>query len=98
MFIEKMEASEKELLKNLCKDYKIFQLTEAEAKKEKEKTGKAIKTILDKYGYTGTETLDIYSIQYSEQKKRIPDSDKMKASGIFDQFSKEQITKPLTIR
>lgn len=96
--IEKMTNEEKEQLKKLCYDYKVYQTTESEAKKEKEKTSKAIKELLDKYEYNTSETLDIYTIDYKEQNSRVADTDKMKKCGIYDNFCKIQYKKPLTIR
>lgn len=96
--IEKMTVEEKEQLKKLCYDYKVYQTTESEAKKEKEKTSKAIKELLDKYNYNTSESLDVYTIDYKEQNPRIADTDKMKMDGIYDKYSKIQHKKPLTIR
>ena len=93
-----MTIEEKEALKNLCNDYKVYQKTESEAKKEKEKTAKEIKSLLDKYGYNASETIDIFTIDYREQTAQVADTEKMKTSGIFEAFSKTQHKKPLTIR
>lgn len=98
MFIEKMTDIEKETLKKLCDDHKIYQLTETEAKKEKEKVKEKIKAILEKYGYNGVENLDIYSIDYKEVSKPVIDSDKLKKDGLYESYTKIQTTKPLTIR
>ena len=98
MFVEKMTEADKIELKALCNDCKIFQLTESEAKKEKEKTKDKIKAILDKYGYNAKETIDIYKIDYEEQEKTSVDTEAMKACGIYDKFLKKQTVKPLTIR
>lgn len=98
MIIEKMTIEEKETLKKLCYDYKIFQSTEAEAKKAKENTGKEIKKILDKYEYNTSETIDIYTIDYKEQTSFIADTNKMKEKGIYDEYKKPQHKKPLNIR
>ncbi len=98
MFIEKLTVQEKENLKKLCSDYRLYQNTESEAKKEKENTGKAIKDLLDNVGFNGNDYLDVYHIIYKEQEKKTVDSDKLKAAGLYDTFSKVQITKPLNIK
>jgi hypothetical protein len=94
----KLTKEEAKNLENLLNDYKVYQTTESEAKREKEKTGKAIKEILDKIGMNETECFSNYTITYKEQIKFVADSDKMKECGIFEAFSKEQKTKPLTVR
>lgn len=98
MFIEKMTEIEKEEIKKLCYDIKVYQTTESEAKKEKEKSKGKLKAILDKYGYNGKETIDIFKIEYEEQKKQVVDTELLKTCGLYDKFSKEQVTKPLTVR
>ena len=95
---DKLSNEEKKTLSNLLNDYKVYQTTESEAKKEKEKTAKLIKPLLDKIGMNDTEYFSNYSITYKEQIKFVADTDKMKESGIFEAFSKEQKTKPLTVR
>ena len=96
--IDKLTIEEKETLKKLCYDYKVYQVTESEAKKAKEKTGKAIKEILDKYEFNGNMVIGIYAIDYKEQESRIADTDKLKKDGKYNEYSKIQHKKPLTIR
>lgn len=96
--IEKMTVEEKEHLKKLCSDYKVYSNTKSEAEKLQKETGTEIKKLLDKYGFSGKEYIDEYCLQYEEQKKQVADTDKMKASGIYDMYSKTQVTKPLYIR
>ena len=93
-----LTSEEKEIVKMLCHDIKIYQNTESEAKREKEKAKDKLKTILDKYNYNGNEKIDIFSIDYKEQVKTVVDTEKLKACGLYDNFSKEQVSKPLTVR
>ena len=93
-----LTEEEKNTLKNLCHDYKIYMCTESEAKKAKEETAKQVKAILDKISSEGKETIDIYNIDYKTQTKFVADTDKMRKAGIYDDFKKQQITKPLNIR
>ena len=96
--LNKLTKEEKEKLLSLCYDCKVYQNMESEAKEAKETAKKKIKEILDPYGYNGKEKIDIYTIDYKEQKKRIADTQKMKYNGIYMEYTKEDITKPLTIR
>lgn len=98
MFIEKMTAEERETLRKLCNDCKVYQTMEAEAKKAKDDTKEKIRVLLDAYGYEAKETLDIFTIDYRTQEKQIADTDKLKKDGLFEKYSKFQVTKPLTIR
>ena len=76
----------------------MYQTMKSEAEKEQKRIDTEIKPLLDKIGMNGTEFFRNFSITYKEQTKRIADTDKMKESGIFEAFSKEQKTKPLTVR
>lgn len=98
MYIEKMNVQEKENLKKLCSEYRLYQNTESEAKKAKENTGKAIKALLDNIGFNGDDYIDVYHIIYKEQEKKAIDSEKLKTAGLYDTFSKVQVTKPLNIK
>lgn len=98
MFIEKLTILEKENLKNLCRDYKTFQTMEAESKKSKENTGKAIKALLDKYNVNDDDFIADFHIIYKEIEKTTVDTDKLKKSGLYEKFSKTQVAKPLNIK
>lgn len=83
-----------ELLKVLS-DYKTAAAMEKEIKAEKEKLAKIIKDFMD----AKTELIiGEYRIDYKEIIKQVADPDKMKSAGIFEAFSKEQITRPLYVR
>lgn len=96
--LEKLTNEQKETLKKLCYDYKVFQTMESESKKGKEKTAKDIKALLESIGFNDTETIDVFSIQYREVTKSVIDSEEMKKDGIYNKYTKQQKTKPLTIR
>ena len=98
MFIEKLSVQEKENLKNLCSEYKNAQTLESDSKKAKEAAGKAIKALLDKYNVNDDDYISEYHIIYKEQEKKAIDSDKLKAAGLYDTFSKIQVSKPLNIK
>ena len=86
--------SNNELIKILS-DYKTFSRIADEAEKEKKKLANIIRD------YMGSDTEKIiaeYKITYKEVKKLVADSDKMKACGIFDEYSKEQVSRPLYVR
>lgn len=98
MYIEKFTPEEKEQLKKLCYDCKVYQTMESDAKKLKEQTKEQIKKILNKYGYNAKETIDIYKIEFQEQIKPQVDTEKLKACGLYEKFLKTEKVKPLTIR
>lgn len=90
--------SEKEELLRLASDCKTYQTMESESKKAKESTKDKIKKILNKYGINESFVIGEYTIDYKEQEKTVADTDKMKAAGIYTEYSKKQVTKPLTVR
>ena len=93
-----LSEEERNTLENLLKDFKVYQTMKAESEKEQKRISGEIKPLLDKIGMNGTNFFRNFSITYKEQTKQIADTDKMKQSGIFEAFSKEQKTKPLTVR
>ena len=86
--------SNNELLKVLA-DYMSVSALIKEAEKEKAKLADAIKQ------HMGAETVQYigqYSITYKEVTKTVADVDRMKAAGVYETFSKKQVTRPLCVR
>lgn len=96
--INEVSIEDREQLKKLCYDYKVFLTMESEASDGKKDIGAKIKAILDKYGMNGKFVIDVNSITYKEQVAQVADTEKMKKDGIYDKYSKTQHKKPLTIR
>ena len=93
-----LSEEEKNTLEALLNDHKVYQTMKSEAEKEQKRIDSEIKPLLEKIGMNGTEFFRNFSITYKEQIKPIADTEKMKQCGIFEAFSKEQKTKPLTVR
>lgn len=79
----------------ILSNYKSLLAMEGELKKEKEKLATAIKNAM------GDQTelfLSEYHVIYRDVTKTVVDSDKLRSAGLYDAFSKTQVTRPLYVK
>ena len=80
---------------NTLSSYKALLAMEGELKREKEKLAGLIKT------HMGEQTelfLSEYHVIYRDVVKTVVDSDKLRSAGLYDTFSKQQVTRPLYVK
>lgn len=80
---------------NVLSSYKSLLAMEGELKKEKERLSAAIKSAM------GEQTelfLNEYHVIYKDITKTVIDSEKLRSAGLYDAFSKTQITRPLYVK
>ena len=86
--------SNNELIGTLS-SYKALLAMESELKKEKDKLAGLIKA------HMGEQTelfLSEYHVIYRDVVKTVVDSDKLRSAGLYDTFSKQQVTRPLYVK
>lgn len=82
---------------SILSDYKSIVNMESELKKEKEKLANKIKAYMDSIEQSDFHISE-YHVIYKEVIKTVVNTDLLKEKGLFDEYSKKQVSRPLQVK